>query len=72
MLDLLRIADGLSCVSDVTDMAGLGEKINLGDLSCLMWLCSDKLTRVVQEIQTQAELAEKVQKLKDAQQQLSS
>ena len=59
VLDLLRITEALSCVSDITCMAGLGEKIHLGELSSLMWLCSDKLDQIMTEITEQIERDEK-------------
>jgi hypothetical protein len=38
-------------------IASLGENIPLGGLSCLMWLCHDKLSNVMNEIQVQSEQA---------------
>ncbi len=57
VLDLLRVSDAMYCMSEITEIASLGENIPLGGLSCLMWLCHDKLSNVMNEIQVQSEQA---------------
>ncbi len=50
-LDLLRVSDAIFLVSEVTEIASLGENIPLGGLSCVMWLCHDKLSNIMNEIE---------------------
>ncbi len=58
MLDPLRVSDAIYFVSEVTEIASLGENIPLGGLSCVMWLCHNKLINVMNEIQSLKEKAE--------------
>lgn len=57
--NILRVSDAISLVSEITGMAEMGADIQLGKLSCLMWLCSDKLGNLMEEVQTELDQAEK-------------
>ncbi len=62
IIDILRINDAMYLLSDITLMAGLGEPIKLGRLSCLMWLCADKLDQIMTEVEAESEQTEKDKK----------
>lgn len=61
MIDLLCIKDALSLVTEITGIAEMDSSISLGGLSCLIWLCQNKLDQVTTEIQTRLDKVEQAQ-----------
>jgi hypothetical protein len=55
LLDFLKLNDALSLVTEITGIAEMEVGISIGGLSCLMWLCQDKLNQLIEPMRKEAE-----------------
>ena len=54
LLDFLRLNDALLLVTEITGIAEMEEGISIGGISCVMWLCQDKLDQLIEPMRKEA------------------
>ena len=54
LLDFLRLNDALLLVTEITGIAEIEPSISVGGISCMMWLCQDKLDQLIEPMRKEA------------------
>ena len=54
LLDFLRLNDALLLVTEITGIAEMEPNISVGGISCMMWLCQDKLDQLIEPMRKEA------------------
>ena len=58
-LDLMRINEAMVLVTEIAGTLEPTERLQLDQLSCLIWLCQNKLGAIMTEIQARKEALER-------------